>query len=92
MLSVDKLTESSELLLSFAGLLNKTLLLFNRVCWFAKKLLKCLAFSLKFVMNLFSWNRGGIQESFLWFRKAFKMDQYVYEVVAGLANLLDRLG
>ena len=54
MLSVDKLTESSELLLSFAGLLNKTLLLFNRVCWFAKKLLKCLAFSLKFVMNLFS--------------------------------------
>ena len=57
-----------------------------------KKLLKSSAFSLKFVMNLFSWNRGGIQESFLWFRKAFKMDQYVYEVVAGLANLLDHLG
>ena len=54
MLSVDKLTESSELLLSFAGLLSKTLVLFNRVCWFAKKLLKSSAFSLKFVMNLFS--------------------------------------
>ena len=44
MLSVDKLTESSELLLSFAGLLNKTLVLFNRVCWFAKKTIKKFSF------------------------------------------------
>ena len=54
MSSVEKLTVSSDLLVSFARLLGKTLLLFNRVHWFAKKVLKSLAFSLKFVTNLFS--------------------------------------
>ena len=47
--SVEKLTELGDLLVSFARLLSKTLLLFNRVHWFAKK-----AFSLTFVINLFS--------------------------------------
>ena len=37
MTSLGKLTESSDLLVSFAKLLGKTLLLFNRVHWFAKK-------------------------------------------------------
>ena len=36
MTSLEKLTESSDLLVSFAKLLGKTLLLFNRVHWFAK--------------------------------------------------------
>ena len=62
MTSLEKLTESSDLLVSFAKLLGKTLLLFNRVHWFAKKKkkkkkkkkLKRSAFSLKFATNLFS--------------------------------------
>ena len=87
--SVVKLTVSNDLLVSFAGLLRKTLLLFNRVHWFAKKVLKSSAFSLKFVINLFSWNRGVIPGIFLLFRKVFKMDQYVFELVAELANLRD---
>ena len=37
MTSLEKLTESSDLLVSFAKLLGKTLLLFNRVHWFEKK-------------------------------------------------------
>ena len=51
---VEKLIVSSDLLDSFARLLGKTLLLFNRVHWFAKKVLKSSALSLKFVINLFS--------------------------------------
>ena len=77
---------SSDLLVIFPRLLDKTLLLFSRVHWFAKKVLKSLAFSLKFVINLFSWNRGGMQGIFLLFRKVLKMDQYVFKLVAGLAN------
>ena len=87
-LSVEKLTVSSDLLVSFARLLGKTLLLFNRVHWFAKKVLKSLAYSLKFVANLFSWNRRGIQRMFLLFRKTFKMHQYFFRLVAALANWL----
>ena len=74
--SVEKLTVSSDLLVSFARLLGKTLLLFNRVHWFAKKVLKSSAFSLKFDINLFSWNRGGVQGIFLLFRKAFKINHF----------------
>ena len=59
-MSFEKLTASSDLLVSFARLLGKTLLLLNRVHWFAKKVLKSIAkkvlkssaFSLKFVINL----------------------------------------
>ena len=47
--------------------------------------------SVKFVMNLFSWNRKGIQGTFWLFRKVFKMDQYVSKLVEGLANLFDNL-
>ena len=53
MSSFEKLTVSSDFFVSFARLLGKTLLLFNRAHWFAKKVLKSSAFSLKFV-NLFS--------------------------------------
>ena len=56
-----------------------------------KKVFKSPAFSLKFVISLFSWYRGDIQGIFLLFRKIFKMDQYVFELVEGLANLLDNL-
>ena len=52
--SVEKLTESSDLFVSFTRLSGKTLLLFNRVHWLAKKVLKGSALSLKFVINLFS--------------------------------------
>ena len=48
---VGKLTVLSDLSVSFARLLGKTLLLFNRVHWFAKKVLKSLAFSFKFVTS-----------------------------------------
>ena len=57
MSSVEKLTVSSDLLVSFARLLGKTLF-FNRVDWFAKKALKGSAFSLKFVIN-FKSNLGS---------------------------------
>ena len=48
---VEKFTESSDLLVSFSRLLYNALLLFSRVHRFAKK---SSAFSLKFVINLFS--------------------------------------
>ena len=54
MSSVEKLTVSNDLLVSFARLLDKALLLFHRLHWFAKEVLKSSAFSLKFVINLFS--------------------------------------
>ena len=44
MSSVEKLTVSSDSLVSFARLLGKTLLLFNRVHWFAKKSIKNFSF------------------------------------------------
>ena len=91
MSSVEKLTVSSDFLVSFARLLGKALLFFNRGHWFAKKVLRSSAFSLKIVINLFSWNRGGIEEAFLLLRMVFKMDQYIFELIAGLANLLDNL-
>ena len=56
-----------------------------------KRVLKGSAFSLKFVISLFLWSRGGIQGFFLLFRKVFKMDQYAFELPAGLAKLLDNL-
>ena len=31
------------------------------------------------------------KEIFLLFRKVFKMDQYIFELVVGLASLLDNL-
>ena len=78
----------SDLLVSFARLLGKTMLLFNKVHLFAKKVLKSSAFPLKFVINLFWWNRGGIQGFFILFRKVFKMEQYVFDLEAGLANFI----
>ena len=48
---VGKLTVLSDLSVSFARLLGKTLLLFNRVHWFSKKVLKGSAFSFNFVTS-----------------------------------------
>ena len=56
-----------------------------------KSIKKKLAFSLKFVINPFSWNRGSIQGIFLLFRKVFKMGQHAFKLVAGLVSLLDNL-
>ena len=56
-----------------------------------KKVLKSSAFALKFVINLFSWNSGGIQGISSLFRKIFKMDRDVFELAARLANLLNNL-
>ena len=51
MLSVEKLMESIDSLVSFARLLDKTLPLFSRVHCFANEVLNNSAFSLKFVIN-----------------------------------------
>ena len=42
----------------------------------AKSELNNLAFFLKSVTNLFSWNKGGIIGVFLLFKNIFKIDQY----------------
>ena len=70
--TVEKLTVSSNLLVRFSSSFGKTLLLLNRVHWFAKKVLKSLAFSLKFVINLISWNRGGVQGIFYYLKEFLK--------------------
>ena len=70
--TVEKLTVSSSLLVSFSSWFAKTLLLFNRVHWLAKKILKSSAFSLKFVINLISWNTGGIQGIFYYLEEFLK--------------------
>ena len=41
---VEKLTESNDLVVSFARLLDKTILSFNRVDWFAKESIKKFSF------------------------------------------------
>ena len=77
-----EISESSDLLVSFTKLSGRALLLVNKVHWFAKEVLKNSAFSLKFVKNLFSWNKGGMQEILLLFRKAFKI--YVFMLKADI--------
>ena len=53
----------------------------------AKNLLKWLAFNLKSL----SMNIDGIKGIFRLLQNAFKMDQYVLELVEGLDNLLANL-
>ena len=86
-----KFIEFRNLSVSFGRLLGKTLLLFNKVHWLAKNISKSSASSLNLGANLFSWKSGGIQGIFLSFRNVFKIDQYVFELVKRLANLLDSL-
>ena len=88
MSSVEKWTDSSELLVIFSKLLECCCSI--EFIGLQKNYYK-LQLSLKFVMNLFSWNREGIQGNFLLFIKVFKMDLYGFKLVAGLANLLDNL-
>ena len=54
-----------------------------------KKEMKSSAFSLKLVINLESWNNGGIHGIFLSFRHLFKIDQYVFALVVGSINFID---
>ena len=70
--SVEELTVSSDSSVSFARLLSNTLLLFNKVHWFAKNNLKGSAFSLKFVINLFSRSREAIQGIFYYSQRFLK--------------------
>ena len=63
----------------------------RREHWFTKKWLNNLAFSLKSVMNFFSWKRGGTQGTFLLFKNVFNMDQYFCGLERGSANLIDNL-
>ena len=70
--SVEELIVSSDSSVSFARLLSKTLLLFNKMHWFAKNNLKDSAFSLKFVINLFSRNREAIQGIFYYSQRFLK--------------------
>ena len=54
-----------------------------------KKELKSSAFPLKSVINLLSWNKGGIHGIFLSFRHLFKIDQYVFALVVGSISFID---
>ena len=56
---------------------------------FERKELKSSAFSSKSVINLLSWNKGGIHGIFLWFRHLFKIDHYVFGYVVGPIGFLD---
>ena len=64
-------------------------MLLNREYWFPK-LVKSL-FSLKSAMILFSWKRGGMQGIILWCKNVLDIDQYVFGLVRGSANLLENL-
>ena len=55
------------------------LLFFIKEHRFAKNALKSLAFSLKPVTNLLSWNNSRIRGTFLLFKKRFNRDQFVLE-------------
>ena len=46
----------------------------------SKKVLNNPVFSLKFVINLFSEETGGIQGTFLSVKQHFKIDQYFFEL------------
>ena len=88
---LEKFIESRHLFVSWGRSVGKTLLLLKREHWFTKKWLNNSVFSLKSVMNLFLWKRGGMQGIFLLFKNVFKIDQYVYGLVRGSANLLENL-
>ena len=88
---LENCIESRRLFVSWGRLVGKTLLLLKREHWFTKKWLNNSAFSLKSVTNLFSWKRGGMQGIFLLFKNVFNIDQYVFGLVRGSANLLVNL-
>ena len=70
------------MLVSFARLSDETLLLFNRVHWFAKKSIKMfrIFFEVCYKFNFMKQRRN-----------VFKTNQHVFELVARLAYLLDSL-
>ena len=65
---LEKCIESRHLFVSWGRSVGKTLLLLKREHWFTKKWLNNSAFSLKFMMHLFSLKRGGMQGIFLLFK------------------------
>ena len=88
MSSVEKLTESSDLLVSFAGLKGKTLLLFNGVYWFTKV---TFSFFFEVCYKFIFMKQRRYTRIFSLFGKVLKIGQYAFELVAGLATLLDNL-
>ena len=57
----------------------------------ANNSLKWLAFNLKLLSNLFPMTIVGIKGIFSLLPNAFRMDQYVLELIEGLDNLLANL-
>ena len=72
---LEKFIESKHLFVSWGKSVGKTLFLLEREHWFTKKWLNNSVFSLKSVMNLFSWKRGGMQGIFLLFKNVFNIEQ-----------------
>ena len=90
--TVEKLTVSSSLLVSFSSSFGKSLLLFNRVLKkYCKKSIKKFSFLFKVCYQSNFMKHRRYTRNFLLFRRVFKMDQYVFDLVAGLSNLLDNL-
>ena len=71
MWSLVKWIVDSNLCVFFERTEGRSLLVFIREHYFAKKLLNISAFTLKLVMNLSSCNNGGIQDIFLLFKNVF---------------------
>ena len=71
---VLKCIESGHLFLSWSRSVGKKFLLLNREHWFLKNLLiNSALFSLKYVMNIFSWKSGGTEWVFLLFKNLFNI-------------------
>ena len=69
--SVEKLTVSSDSFVSFARLLGKTLLLFNRVYWFAKKSIKKFSFLVKVCYKFIFMKQRKYTRNFFIIQKCF---------------------
>ena len=60
-----KITLDKDLSMRLSQLVGSMLVFLISEHWFVKKTLNISAFSLKSVINLFSWKIGGIQRTFL---------------------------
>ena len=76
-----------DLSVRLSQLVESTLVFLISEHWLVKKALNSSAFSLKSVINLFSWKIGGIRGNFLPVGKLFKIDQYVFELILGSDNV-----
>ena len=89
--TAQKMHQIKALFVSSGRLVGKTRLLLKREHRTTQKWLNNSAFSLKSVTNLFSSKRGSMQGIFLLFKNVFNIDQYVFGLVRGSANLHDNL-